>query len=79
MAFLSTIQSPEHVDYAIDINPHKQGMYLPGTGHRVRSPHELRDRSPDVIIAMNPIYLPEIQRLLSEMQLDARLSALGDL
>lgn len=53
------------VDVVIDINPAKQGRFLPGTGLRVQSPAEALPTLPDssVIYVMNPMYLAEISAL----------------
>jgi len=52
-------------EFAIDINPRKQGKYLPVTGLKVRSPDQalakLRDGS--TIYVMNSRYLEEIKRM----------------
>jgi hypothetical protein len=53
------------VDCVVDINPAKQGMYLPATGLRVSSPEEMMARVPvgtDVFV-MNGNYLPEIKAM----------------
>ncbi|WP_341743525.1 class I SAM-dependent methyltransferase [Azonexus hydrophilus] len=53
------------VEMVIDINPEKQGKFLPGTGLVVKSPEqglaELQDGS--TICVMNPLYLEEINNL----------------
>lgn len=53
------------VGRVIDINPAKQGRYLPATGLRVMSPEEgLRDAKPGArILVMNPNYLDEIRQM----------------
>lgn len=53
------------VDRVIDINPEKQGRYLPATGLRVMSPAEGLDGLPrgTTIHVMNPNYLQEIQAM----------------
>jgi SAM-dependent methyltransferase len=53
------------VDRVIDINPAKQGRYLPATGLRVQSPAEgLADLAPgSQIYVMNPNYLDEVRAL----------------
>lgn len=50
------------VEAVIDINPAKQGRYLPATGLKVHAPHEVLPRlSPgSTIYVMNSNYLPEI-------------------
>ena len=53
------------VDLVIDINPAKQGKYLPATGLRVQSPEEaLASLSPgSTIYVMNSNYLEEIKTM----------------
>jgi SAM-dependent methyltransferase len=53
------------VDRVIDINPAKQGHYLPATGLRVKSPADgLADLAPgSKIYVMNPNYLDEVRAL----------------
>lgn len=53
------------VEVVIDINPAKQGRYLPGTGLRVQSPAEALPALPDgsVVYVMNPMYLSEIREM----------------
>ena len=54
------------IDYVIDINPHKQGRYVPGTGQKVISPRELAAIRPQIVIAMNPLYTVEIERMIGD-------------
>jgi len=53
------------LDFAIDINPVKQGRYLPCSGLRVASPEEAMNDLPAAsdIIVMNSNYLDEIKHL----------------
>jgi SAM-dependent methyltransferase len=74
VAFLAV--AGEHVEAAVDINPHKHGMYMAGTGHRIVGPAELRDLRPDLVIVMNPIYVDEIGADLAELGLTPEVVAL---
>lgn len=40
----------EYIDYVVDSNPIKQGMYLPGSRIPIKSPHCLKETKPDYII-----------------------------
>jgi SAM-dependent methyltransferase len=73
VAFLTTTGLAEEVGVLVDINPHKQGMFMPGTGHPVVAPAALVDYDPDDVIVMNPIYCDEIRRDLDRMGLSPRL------
>ena len=70
VAFLTTLGAGADVSMVIDINPYKQGAYLPGTAHKVSAPSELRADPPDVVIIMNPIYHDEIQADLQRLGVD---------
>jgi len=61
--FLQRAGAP--VDWVIDINPAKQGRYLPLSGARVSSPQEALDALPDGahLFVMNSNYLDEIRRM----------------
>jgi hypothetical protein len=40
------------VEYTCDLNPHKQGHFLPGSHIPIRSPEELREDKPDVVLIL---------------------------
>jgi hypothetical protein len=73
VTFLNTLAGQGRIDYAVDINPRKQGMYLAGTGQLIVPPAFMADYKPDVVIAMNPVYESEIRGSLVDMGLTARL------
>ncbi|MGH3003477.1 MAG: class I SAM-dependent methyltransferase [Gaiellaceae bacterium] len=75
VSFLTTLGIGSEVSHVVDINPYKHGKFMAGTGHEIIAPDTLRDLRPDLVIAMNPIYLGEIQHELDRMNLDARLEA----
>lgn len=55
----------------VDINPHKQGLYVPGTGTPVVGVEQLGELAPDEILVMNPLYLNEVRRLMKEQEVSA--------
>jgi hypothetical protein len=69
VAFLTTLGITSEIAYAVDINPHKHGTFMAGTGHEIVGPAFLRQYNPDVVIVMNPIYRDEIQQDLIELDL----------
>lgn len=75
VSFLTTTGLADEVAFATDINPHKQGRFLPATGHPVTSPADLAEQRPDVVVVMNPIYLTEIRAELESMNLRPELIA----
>jgi SAM-dependent methyltransferase len=40
------------IDYTCDLNPHKQGHFLPGSHIPIRSPDALREDKPDVVLIL---------------------------
>ncbi len=76
VAFLTTLGGLPEVNAVVDINPHKHGKAMPGTGHPIVGPEELEVLAPGLVIAMNPVYREEIQRDLDRLGLDARLVTL---
>jgi hypothetical protein len=75
VAFLTTLQLKEEIQYAVDINPLKHGTFLAGGGQRVVPPSLLQQHVPDVVIVMNPIYVEEIRQNLAQMGLEPDLVA----
>lgn len=75
VAFLTTLGIRDEVEYAVDINPFKQGRFMPGTGQQVVGPEFLEGYRPDLVVAMNPIYRDEIQADLDRLGVHASLEA----
>jgi SAM-dependent methyltransferase len=73
VAFLTTLNIREEIEYTVDINPYKHNTYLAGTGHKIVAPTFLRKYKPDVVIVMNPIYCKEVARDLAQMGIAAEL------
>jgi hypothetical protein len=42
----------DFIDYTVDANPHKQGLYLPGTHIPIRAPESIRQTKPDVVFIL---------------------------
>ncbi|HEV7265013.1 MAG TPA: class I SAM-dependent methyltransferase [Falsiroseomonas sp.] len=64
------------VTHAVDINPHRQGMYMIGSGHPIVAPAALREIRPDTVVVMNRVYVEEVGASLSVLGLAPRLVAL---
>lgn len=77
VAFLAALgEEADSVGAVVDINPHKHGKFMAGTGHRIESPSYLTTFDPELVIAMNPVYVEEIQRDLDELDVATTLEAL---
>lgn len=79
VAFLSAVDADQTVEYLVDINPYRHGKFVPGSGTQIVSPQFLSSYQPDVVVAMNPVYLGEIVRDLRSLGVKARLYALGQM
>lgn len=71
VSFLNALKD-QKIEYVVDINPRKQGMYIPGTGQQIMRPEFLRDYQPDFIVVMNPIYRHEIRQLTKKLGLTTK-------
>jgi hypothetical protein len=69
VAFLRALGGDDKITHAIDINPYKAGKYLPGTAHVVVGPEALPSAPPDLVIAMNAVYVGEIRERLGALGL----------
>jgi SAM-dependent methyltransferase len=76
VAFLSAIGGGEGVSHVVDINPHRQGRFMVGTGHPIVGPAALKDVAPTTVIVMNPIYRQEVADLLAGLGLRPELLTL---
>ncbi len=76
VAFVNTLSLNEEIEQIVDINPHKHGTFLPGTGHPIVPPKALQEARPDLIIIMNPVYQQEINQALTELGVKAELAVL---
>ena len=73
VSFVNTLAVGEAVAALVDLNPHKQGRFVPGTGHQVIAPAALTYRPPDVVIILNPQYRDEIAAALATLDIQAEL------
>jgi hypothetical protein len=77
VAFLrATAPASGFIEHVVDINPHRQGYFMPGTGQRILSPAQLAAVAPRTVIAMNPIYRDEIAADLAAHGIAADLLSL---
>lgn len=71
ITFLNVLNAADQIDFIVDINPRKTGMYVVGTGQEIVVPQFLAGYNPDVIILMNPVYRDEIEQMMNDMELTA--------
>jgi SAM-dependent methyltransferase len=76
VSFLTTVPGAEMIEHVVDINPYRQGYFMPRTGQKIVAPEDLKALQPDVIVVMNRIYVPEIREMLSKLGLKPEVLAL---
>lgn len=73
VTFLATVPQAAHLAAVVDVNPRKQGRYLPVSARRVVEPAELCAVRPDAVVLLNPVYRDEVARMLAGAGLRAEL------
>jgi SAM-dependent methyltransferase len=72
VTFLNIFKN-QKIEYIVDLNPRKHGMFVAGSGQKIIPPEFLKDYQPDVVIIMNPIYKDEIRQLTQSLGVNAEL------
>ncbi len=73
VGFLTGLGCDAEIAAVVDINPAKQGVYMPGCRPQIIAPRDLVTIKPDVILIMNPIYTEEIRDDLTRLGLAPEL------
>jgi hypothetical protein len=73
VALLSALGASAAPAAIVDVNPHKYGKFLAGTGYEIRNPDVLAQIKPDVVMIMNSIYTDEIRAELQRRGLNPEL------
>ena len=73
VTFLNVLGADSGIEYVVDLSPHKQGRYVPGTGQRIVAPEFLRKLRPTDVIVMNAAYEAEIAASVRALGLNTRL------
>lgn len=72
VTFVNTVPAAgSAVEALVDVNPRKQGMHVPGTGHPIVAPDALPAVRPTLVVVMNPVYVEEISQRLGSLGVDA--------
>lgn len=66
-------QEGDLLDCVIDLNPKKQGCYIPGTGHSIVAPSDILPRGIKYAILMNTNYRQENLELLKQANISIEL------
>jgi SAM-dependent methyltransferase len=77
---LAHLIDPERqlIDCVVDLNPRKQGRFVPGTGHPIVDYRDLSTRNVRSAIVMNPNYAEENRQLLKDSAMNIVLYVEGE-
>ena len=50
------------LEYTVDISPHKQGLFLPGTHIPIKKPETIRETKPDYLVILSWNFKDEIMQ-----------------
>lgn len=64
VTFLNLLGAAAATAVAVDINPAKQGRFLPVVGLPVVAPADLGSLAPALVVVMNPVYLDEVTAMV---------------
>ena len=76
VSLLSALRPGEEVPYLVDINPKRQGLYMPRTAQRVAAPESLVAGPPDAILITNPAFEDEIRSQAASLGLRSEIRVL---
>ena len=76
VSFLTALGLSKELDYVVDLNPHRDGKYIPATGHQIFGPRQLLHRKPDYVVATNSVFQDEIAMTLGAMELRPQIMIL---
>jgi SAM-dependent methyltransferase len=75
VSFVTTLNILDEIEFAVDVNPHRHGKFIPGGAQQIVPPEFLKEYRPDAVILMNPIYTEEVRQQLQKMDLEPELRA----
>ena len=64
---LLRVSAGSGIDWVVDINPRKQGHFVPLMGQRIVDPDYLLRNPPDLVVVMNPEYEREVRRMIDHL------------
>jgi hypothetical protein len=76
MMFLNKFRNLAAIDYVVDVNPHKHGKFVSGSGQEIVAPEFLKEYRPDVIFLANLNYREEIGRQVRDLGLEPTFTSI---
>ena len=76
ISFLNALKADDVFQAVIDINPCRQGKFIPGTGHEIVAPDWIARHRPHVVVISNPLYEAEIRAMAAQLGVACEFLAL---
>jgi hypothetical protein len=73
VSLMGSLPLGDSLQAIVDVNPHKRGKFLAGSGWEISGPDALSKLRPDAVIIMNSIYTEEIRHELATRGLQPQL------
>ena len=73
VAFMTTLDVKNEIEYIIDINPYRHNKFIPGVGKKIMPPEFMKKYKPNVTLIMNPIYCEEIREMIKDMDISTEI------
>jgi hypothetical protein len=70
ITFVNSLETAEAIPFVVEINPDKQGKYIPGTGQRIVPPEFMAEYRPDKVIITNALYEKEMKQQARDLGVD---------
>ena len=70
--FLNTLDTADLIPYVLEINPRRQGKYIPGSAQKVVAPEFMAEYRPDVVIITNALYEQEMKQQAAALGVDCK-------
>ena len=67
ISFLNALGTSDLIQYVVEINPDKQGKYVPGSAQLIVPPEFLTEYQPDKVIITNPLYKQEMEQQAKDL------------
>lgn len=73
VTFANVVGIDPSASRVVDISPRKHGRHVPGTGHTILRPEDLRGADPVHVLVMNGMYEDEVRASVGDLGLEATM------
>jgi hypothetical protein len=73
ISFLSSLPNSDVVQFVVDVNPDRQGHFMPVSGQEIVDPQQLTKIRPNVVILTNSLYQKEITQQLDQLGMTSEI------